>query len=365
MVIKMEQGAGNPEITKICSFLSGYIKTFYHEDDPEKQLYGAINPGKDWTLINVIGYIPDKQHLNEQLSFFEGIEEVIIVSKYSLVNKEYTQGRPVKVGRDFPDGRVEVSLNGNEFAIIAGPCAVENESQIKAVAKFISGLGLKLMRGGAYKPRTYPSSFQGLRDKGIRLFRKVADKYRLLIVSEMTEVAQRDLFSQCVDLVQIGTRNMQNYELLKAAGQTGKPVLLKRGMMADIDEFLGAAEYILQEQARCGHEQQVILCLRGIRTFDNALMRNTPDLATIAALKQKKTGLPVIFDPSHSTGDRNLVVTASKQAAVGEANGVLVEIHPEPQKALVDGPQSLDFEQFLKLLQILNPLCELEKRVLT
>ncbi len=366
MVITMQPAATETQIRAICDFLAGYNSANYaYMQEAKEQLAGAVNAGKDLTLINVLGYTPDKQRLIDKLLFFEGIEEIRVVKKYSLVSKEFTQNRPVVVGRDFPSGRREVVLNGSEFAIMAGPCAVESAEQIEEIARFVSSMGLSIMRAGAYKPRTYPSSFQGLRKNGLHILRKAADKYRLLIVSEMTEASQAEHFKKYVDLIQIGTRNMHNFELLKAAGRIGLPVLLKRGLSATIDELLGAAEHILSEQARNGHKQQVVICLRGIRTFDCELMRNTPDLATIAALKKSKTGLAIIFDPSHSTGDRELVLANSKMAAVGMANGLLVEIHPNPSEALVDGPQSLNFAQFEDLLEKLRPLCTLENRVIT
>jgi 3-deoxy-7-phosphoheptulonate synthase len=227
--------------------------------------------------------------------------------------------------------------------MIAGPCAVESRDQLMKTALFLKKSGVPVLRGGAYKPRTSPHSFQGLREGGLDLLDEVRRTTGMLVVTEVVSPDHVDLVADKVDVLQIGARNMQNFDLLTEVGKIGKPVILKRGLSATVEEWLGSAEYIL-----LNGNSQVILCERGIRTFETAT-RNTADLVIIPLVK-KMTHLPVIFDPSHATGKRDLVLPATLASVVVGAHGAMVEIHPEPEHALSDGPQSLHFKEYKKLL---------------
>lgn len=243
----------------------------------------------------------------------------------------------------------ELILNPSQFTIIAGPCAVESYEQMECIAKFLKRLGIKYLRGGVFKPRTDPKSFQGLGIEGLEILRAVKKIYKFKIVSEIMDPRDIDLAYDCVDIYQVGSRNMQNYSLLKEMGKTNKPILLKRGMSATIEEWIKASEYIALE----GNEN-IILCERGIRTFET-YTRNTLDLMSIPILKSK-TNYPIFVDPSHGTGRRELVLPATKAALVLGASGIIVEIHPKPEQALSDGAQSLNFAQFENLVRELNLL---------
>lgn len=242
----------------------------------------------------------------------------------------------------------ESVFGGDHFTIIAGPCAVESETQIDETAAFLAQAGIRMMRGGAYKPRTSPYSFQGLGQKGLQLLSGIKTKYGLNIVTEAMDIVAIDEVAEYADMIQIGSRNMQNFPLLKAAGKMNKPILLKRGMAATIDEFLLAAEYILD-----AGNAQVVLCERGVRGF-NDYTRNMLDIGAIPLL-QKLSHLPVIADPSHAAGRSDLVAPLSRAAAAIGAHGLMIEIHPRPQNALSDGPQSLNFSQFNDLLKTVKP----------
>ena len=255
-----------------------------------------------------------------------------------------------------PEGSVVdvagVKIGGSEFVVMAGPCAVESEEQLLSTARQVSQSGGKVLRGGAYKPRTSPYSFQGLQEEGLRLLGQARNKTGLPVVTEVMDTKQIEIVSAHADMLQIGSRNMQNFALLKEAGKSRKPVLLKRGMSATIEEFLMAAEYIMNE----GNEN-VVLCERGIRTFETAY-RNTMDINAIPMLK-KLSHLPVIVDPSHGTGYTWMVSPLSKAAMAAGADGLLVEVHYDPENALCDGRQSLapgDFRQLMKELVAMAPL---------
>ncbi len=238
-------------------------------------------------------------------------------------------------------------IGGNEINIIAGPCSVESEEQIFKVAEYLHGMGVKFIRGGAYKPRTSPYRFQGLGKEGLQLIRKAADAYGLRVVTEVIDSSLIAEVSEYADILQVGSRNMQNYYFLKQLGKIDKPVLLKRGMYSKISEWLMAAEYILSS----GNEK-VILCERGIRTFDTTV-RNTMDVAAIPLIKEL-SHLPVFADPSHGTGRRDLVTPMALASVAAGADGIMVEIHPDPDKALSDGMQSLYLEQFKDLVNKAN-----------
>lgn len=240
-------------------------------------------------------------------------------------------------------------IGDGKFTIIAGPCAIENEKQMDEIGRYLERIGVKILRGGVFKPRTSPGSFQGLGISGFKILKDIKKNYGLKIISEIMDPRDIEGAYDYIDIIQIGSRNMQNFALLKEVGKTNKPIMLKRGMSATINEWIMAAEYIKKE----GNEN-IILCERGIRTFEN-YTRNTLDLMSIPILKQK-TEYPIFVDPSHGTGRRDLILPASKAAKALEADGVMIEIHPEPHRALSDGAQSLDFDDFEKLYNNINNL---------
>lgn len=288
--------------------------------------------GVEHTIIGVVG---DRNRLDiGAVSMMPGIRDVVMVSTpYKLASREFhPEDSIVRVG--------ESSLvGGREVTIMAGPCAVENEEQIEASAEMVASTGAQLLRGGAFKPRSSPYSYQGLGIEGLKLLRKAADKRGLSVVTEVMSIEQIDAVAEYADLLQVGARNMQNYPLLTALGHVNKPILLKRGMSATIQEWLMSAEYILTEG-----NPDVILCERGIRTFENAT-RNTLDLSAVPVIKHL-SHLPIIVDPSHGVGTRRFVAPMARAAVAAGADGIMVEIHPNPDKALSDGPQSLTFEEF-------------------
>jgi len=263
------------------------------------------------------------------------------------------------VSRHNPEDQTQIKigshvLGGQDFTVIAGPCAVESKEQMTLTALAVKKAGANLLRGGAYKPRSSPYSFQGLQEEGLRLLKEAGQVAGLPTVSEAISVETFDLVEAYVDVIQIGTRNMQNYPLLKRAGQSSKPILLKRGMSATIEEFLLAAEYIVSTG-----NSQVILCERGIRTFET-YTRNTLDLSAVLALK-KLSHLPVIVDPSHGTGHRDMVTPMARATYVTGAHGLMVEVHYKPDTALCDGHQSLDPGDFEHLMKKINQLKEIDE----
>lgn len=300
-------------------------------------LRAAPIPGSERTAIGVLGnrgYVDDST-----IRDLAGVQEVIHVSKpYKLVSRDFhPRNTLVKVGSlTIGEGRRPV--------VVAGPCAVESEEQIEKTARFVKKAGADMLRGGAFKPRTGPHTFQGLREEGLLLLAKAGREVGLPIVTEVMSPDSVHLVAEHADVLQVGARNMQNFDLLREVGRIRKPVLLKRGMSATIEEFLAAAEYILTEG-----NPNVILCERGIRTFETAT-RNTLDLSVVPLIKEL-SHLPVMVDPSHATGKRSLVVPMSKAALVAGAHGILVEVHPEPEKALSDGPQSLTFPAFERMME--------------
>jgi 3-deoxy-7-phosphoheptulonate synthase len=274
------------------------------------------------------------------LESLPGVVECIPVSKpYKLVSRDTKQEDSI-IRIPTPSG--DVIVGGDHIALVAGPCAVESEEQCLAIAERVKRSGARLFRGGAYKPRTSPYSFQGLGEDGLKILSKVRAAYGFGIVTEAIDNESLDLVEEYADVIQIGARNMQNFSLLKRAGRAKKPVLLKRGMAATLDEFLMAAEYVLSEG-----NYNVILCERGVRTFSD-FSRNTLDLAVVPAVK-KRSHLPIFVDPSHGTGKRHKVLPLSRAAVAVGADGLLIEVHHEPEKALSDGMQSLLPEEFIAL----------------
>jgi 3-deoxy-7-phosphoheptulonate synthase len=275
------------------------------------------------------------------LESLPGVIECIPVSKpYKLVSRDAKEEDTIL---RIPTPRGDVLVGGQHIAMVAGPCAVETEQQCMAVAERVARTGCRLFRGGAYKPRTSPYSFQGLGEPALKILSKVRDNYGFGIVTEAVDHESLELVEDYADVIQIGARNMQNFSLLKRAGRAKRPVLLKRGMSATLDEFLMAAEYILYEG-----NYDVMLCERGVRTFSD-FSRNTLDLAVVPAVK-KRSHLPILVDPSHGTGKRHKVLPLSRAAIAVGADGLLVEVHNEPEKALSDGIQSILPEEFADLI---------------
>lgn len=306
-------------------------------------------PGTEKIVLGAIGdeRILEGLHL-DNYSFVDRM--VPILASHKLASRELYPSETVV--------SVENNLIGTpNFIVIAGPCAVENEEQLMAIADSIKKDRAHFLRGGAFKPRSSPYSFQGLGEEGLKLLKKAKEKYELPIVTEVVDTEDIDIVCKYADILQIGSRNMQNFRLLKKVGKTNKPVLLKRGMSASIQEFLMSAEYILSEG-----NPNVILCERGIKTFETEY-RNTLDMAAVPILKQK-THLPVIVDPSHALGNRDYVIQLAKAALVCGADGIMVEVHPKPEKALSDGKQSLMLEQFTELMEQLKKLAKLEGKIL-
>jgi 3-deoxy-7-phosphoheptulonate synthase len=296
---------------------------------------GVPMPGAQRTAICIIG---NKGPVEDTgLRALEGVKETIPVTKpYKLVSREtHPESTVISLG--------DVTIGAGEPVIMAGPCAIETEEQALTIAHLVKKHGARIYRGGAFKPRTSPYSFQGLGEKGLQILKKVRQETGLLIVTEATDSENLAIVEKYTDIIQIGARNMHNYSLLRFAGQMSKPIVLKRGLAATIDEWLMAAEYIMSEGNR-----QIILCERGIRTFsDNT--RNTLDLSAIPSIKAL-SHLPVIVDPSHAAGRRDYVIPLSRGAIAVGADGLLVEVHHDPSHALSDGPQSLYPEQFEELM---------------
>jgi 3-deoxy-7-phosphoheptulonate synthase len=270
-----------------------------------------------------------------------GVENVFrITPSYDLASRKQNQeGTVIPIGKE--------KIGSDRFTVIAGPCAVESEEQILDIAGRLSRAGIRFLRGGAFKPRTSPYAFQGLGADGLALIRKAGDRYGMKVVTEAVSSSDVSLVAEYADIIQIGTRNMQNFRLLKTAGKQKKPILLKRGMNATLEEFLLAAEYILQQG-----NSDVILCERGIRTFETAT-RNTLDISAVPLIKQL-SHLPIFVDPSHASGKRSLILPLSRAALAAGADGLLIEVHNQAELAKSDGPQSIDFSTFDELLDSLK-----------
>ncbi|ACF12786.1 phospho-2-dehydro-3-deoxyheptonate aldolase [Chloroherpeton thalassium ATCC 35110] len=299
-----------------------------------------------------IGVTGNKGVLDEDgFSSMSGVVDVVRITKpYKLVGREVKpENTIVRIG--------DVEIGGKEIQIMAGPCAVESREQIYEVAESISVAGVKILRGGAFKPRTSPYSFQGLKIKGLELLKEAAEKYGMLVITEVKDTENLPAVAEHSDILQIGARNMQNFALLEAAAKYKNPILLKRGMAATIEEFLMAAEYIYSNG-----NQNVILCERGIRTFETHT-RNTLDLNAVPAVKHL-SHLPIVVDPSHGVGLWEYVNPMSKASIACGADGLIVEVHPHPEKALSDGPQSLKPKKFYRLLKELKPVAEAVGRTL-
>jgi len=297
--------------------------------------------GVERTIIGVIG--PKKPGIMEFIEAMEGVDKVVpILQPFKLASREFqSKTSQVNVGN--------LVFGGTKVVIIAGPCAVENEAQMMETAMMVKKAGASMLRGGAFKPRTSPYAFQGLEEEGLKILDNVRKEVGIPFVTEVVNPRDVDLVARYADMFQIGARNMQNFTLLKEVGKTKKPVILKRGLSATIEEWLMAAEYILSEG-----NFQVVLCERGIRTYETST-RNTLDLSAIPSI-HRLSHLPVLADPSHGTGKRHLVAPLSKAAVAAGADGLLIEVHPDPESALSDGPQSLNFDAFEALLTEMMPI---------
>jgi 3-deoxy-7-phosphoheptulonate synthase len=268
----------------------------------------------------------------------EGVQECHrIVSPYKLASRHFRpQGTVIKIGN--------VEIGGDSLVVMAGPCSVESEEQIEESARIVAEAGATILRGGAFKPRTSPYSFQGMGEDGLRIMRAAADRHGLLMISEVMDPSQLSLLAKYADILQIGARNMQNFNLLREAGKVEQPVMIKRGIAATIEELLCAAEYVMS-----GGNYNVILCERGIRTFETAT-RNTMDVSALPVVK-KLSHLPIIGDPSHGTGRRDMVLPMARAAVAAGADGLIVEVHPDPDHALSDGAQTLTPPQFVEMMR--------------
>ena len=294
----------------------------------------------------VLGVIGDVENLASVPFYaFNGVEEIIpIVKPYKLASREFKSSDTIIKVND-------VIIGGKEVVMMAGPCVLENEKQIFETARYVKASGAKILRGGAFKPRTSPYSFQGLGEEGLKLLAQAGKETGLPVVTEVMSVNQVDLVAEYADIFQVGARNMQNFVLLKELGKTKKPILLKRGMSASIEETLLSAEYILSQG-----NYEVILCERGIRTFEN-YTRNTLDLSAVPAFK-RLSHLPIIVDPSHATGKWRLVSPMTKAAIAAGADGLLIEVHPDPKSSLSDGAQTLRFDTFTQLIKEIRPIIQ-------
>ncbi len=324
MIILMKKDCTNDQVQKVIAVLKN------------KGLGANLSTGSQATIIGVLG---DKSRLEtENLELMDGVEKCVpIMHSYKLASREMVpEGRKVKIKN--------VIIGGKELVMMAGPCAVESEQQIMAAAQGVKKAGAQFLRGGAYKPRTSPYAFQGLEDEGYRLLREAANETGLLVISEVTDYEQIEIAGKYCDMLQVGARNMQNFRLLRELGRSGLPVLLKRGMASTIEEWLDAAEYILSEG-----NSNVVLCERGIRTFETAT-RNTLDVSAVPVVKERSS-LPIIIDPSHAAGKQRYVEPLALAGVAAGADGLIVEVHPEPQKAMSDAAQQLTFEQYAALFQ--------------
>jgi 3-deoxy-7-phosphoheptulonate synthase len=328
MVIVMQEGATDEQIQHVIDRIvaSGF--------DVHR------STGASHTVLGAVGVHRDFDHRDFEL--LEGVREVVrITQPFKLASRQFKpQGTIVDLGRG-------VKIGGTEVVVAAGPCSVESHEQIHAVAEAVAKAGARILRAGAFKPRTSPYAFQGMGEKGLQLIREAADKYGLFVVSEVMDPSQIQMMGNYVDVFQVGARNMQNYFLLRALGEVQKPVLLKRGMSATIEELLLSAEYILS-----GGNYDVILCERGIRTFETST-RNTMDISAIPVVKAL-SHLPIVADPSHATGRRDKVLAMARAAVAAGADGLLVEVHHDPDHALSDGAQSLYPGQFAELMNQLR-----------
>ena len=331
MIIVMKTGSQDREIADVLARLDNL------------GLKGHLSRGVERTVIGVVGVTAAIPDLRERLSMIPGVEDVVPISRpYKLASREFKPDDTViKVGG--------VKIGGNEVVVMAGPCAAETREQVMSTARAVKAAGASILRGGAFKPSTSPYSFRGLGEEGLKLLAEAKEETGLPLITEVLTPDDVELVVRYADILQVGARNMQNFILLDEVGRANKPVMLKRGMSATIQEWLLAAEYILSQGNR-----QVILCERGIRTFET-YTRNTMDVSAVPII-HKLSHLPIVADPSHGTGKWYLVTPLALAAVAAGANGLMVEVHPTPDTALKDGAQSLTFEHFEDLMRQLVPV---------
>jgi 3-deoxy-7-phosphoheptulonate synthase len=337
MIISMRRHATREEIDHVCERIREYGYKVHSIDGEERVVIGAVGVGDVTACL-------------ESLEACPGVESAVRISApYKFVSREFK--------KDHSAMRINgVEIGRDEFVVMAGPCSVESEKQIMETAEGVAQAGARMLRGGAFKPRTSPYDFQGMEEEGLKLLRKAKEATGLGIVTEVMSDRDVSLIAEYADVMQVGARNMQNFALLKTLGGCGRPVLLKRGMSSTIKELLMSAEYIVAHG-----NSNVILCERGIRTFETAT-RNTCDISAIPVLNEL-THLPVVLDPSHATGKRSLVPALARAGAAVGADGLLVEVHPCPEKAFSDGAQSLTLPEFRKMMNDLKSYIELWKEM--
>ncbi len=335
MIIVVKPGASETQVHEIIDVLE------------RNELKAHVSEGAERLIIGVIG---DKSRLTPgSLEVLSGVEKIVpIMESYKLASRQF---RPEGTSFNVKD----VTIGGKELVMMAGPCAVESEEQVEAVASKMVACGVKFLRGGAYKPRTSPYAFQGLEKEGLKILRRVADRYGLLVISEVTSENDIEYASNYLDVIQIGARNAQNFRLLSAVGKSGIPCMLKRGIAETIDEWLGSAEYIMSEG-----NYHIMMCERGIRTFETAT-RSTLDISAVPVLKGK-THLPVIVDPSHAAGKAQYVEPLALAAIAAGADGLIIEVHPDPKHALSDAAQQLTPEKYAELAQRVKEMAVIVKR---
>lgn len=338
MIVVVKHGKNEEQLEKVVTYLE------------EQGLTLHISKGAERTVIGLVGATPE-QKANLNVESLEGVEKIMpVVTPYKLASREFhPEDTVITIG--------DLTIGGNALQVMAGPCAVESLEQMLEIAEAVKACGARILRGGAFKPRTSPYSFAGLEEKGLQYMAQAREKTGLKIVSEVMDPRSVQLVAEYCDIVQIGARNMQNFNLLREVGKINKPVLLKRGLSATIEEWIMAAEYVLS-----GGNEQVILCERGIRTFET-FTRNTLDLSAVPVLKEL-THLPIIVDPSHATGKWNLVEPMAKAAIAVGADGLMIEVHPDPLHALSDGPQSLKPKKFKYVMEELQRVAQVMGKTL-
>ena len=338
MVVVMEEKASEAQIQSVINRLMGMGFDIHRSTGVRHTVLGAVGAKVDFDMRDI--------------ELIEGVGKVMRISApYKLASHEFRAEKTVvKLGDD-------IAIGSNQVVVMAGPCSVESESQIDTTAAIVAEAGSKVLRGGAFKPRSSPYSFQGMGEEGLKIMRKAADKYRLKVVTEVMDARQIPMILDYADMLQVGARNMQNFDLLKELGRVSKPILLKRGIAATIEELLLSAEYIL-----AGGNYQVVLCERGIRTFEN-YTRNTLDVSAIPVI-QKLSHLPIVADPSHGTGRRDKVGPMARASVAAGADGLLIEVHPDPTRALSDGAQTLFPDQFKQLMKELHMIAPAVERTL-
>ncbi len=331
MVVVLEKNITDSQLENVIKHLEGFGFSIHKSTGEEQIVLGAIGVRPEFDIRKV--------------KILDGVADVFrITEPFKLAGRAYKKEDTILKVKD-------VEIGGNEVIVMAGPCSIENEDQIFRLAEIVSKAGAKVLRGGAFKPRTSPYSFQGLGEEGLKLMRKASDENNLVMITEVLEINHIPLVEKYTDIFQVGARNMQNFSLLREIGKTSKPVMLKRGLAATIDDLLMSAEYILAN----GNEQ-VMLCERGIRTFETNT-RNTFDLSAIPVI-HKRSHLPVAADPSHATGMRDKVLPMARAAVAAGCDALMIEVHHDPENALSDGPQALLPEDFTMLMQQVSAIAE-------